>query len=174
MLEKHYILAYKSKRRNKKIFLFCWTFLPILLFALTQHSAWYIARYAEHIYDYGICDLLKLNIWNVSWNVALQKMMTNVEKSSKWSITFDLCLVSSRISELKAEPYRDTGRQRGIREHFPSSPIIQKTSFASSTDEKNPAGLATNSIFFCLLFLKTHWFAWRANQWSLVKEILFS
>ena len=29
-------------------------------------------------------------------------------------------------------------------------------------------GLATNSIFFCLLFVKNHWFAWRA------RKILFS
>ena len=26
------------------------------------------------------------------------------------------------------------------------------------------SGLATNTIFFCFLFVKTHLFAWRANQ----------
>ena len=35
-------------------------------------------------------------------------------------------------------------------------------------------GLATNSIFICFLFVKNHWFAWRANQWPLVGETLFS
>ena len=35
-------------------------------------------------------------------------------------------------------------------------------------------GLATNSIFFCFLFVKNHWFAWRANQWPLIGETLFS
>ena len=35
-------------------------------------------------------------------------------------------------------------------------------------------GLATNSIFFCFLFVKTHRFAWRANQWPLIGEALFS
>ena len=28
--------------------------------------------------------------------------------------------------------------------------------------------------FFCLLFVKTHWFAWRANQWPLIRETPFS
>ena len=27
------------------------------------------------------------------------------------------------------------------------------------------SGLDTNSIFLCFLFVKNHWFAWRANQW---------
>ena len=36
------------------------------------------------------------------------------------------------------------------------------------------AGLATNSIFSPFLFVKTHWFAWRANQWPLIGETLFS
>ena len=35
-------------------------------------------------------------------------------------------------------------------------------------------GLVTNSTFFCFLFVKSHWFAWRANQWPLVGETLFS
>ena len=35
-------------------------------------------------------------------------------------------------------------------------------------------GLATNSILFCFLFVKTHWFAWRPNQWPLIGETLFS
>ena len=35
-------------------------------------------------------------------------------------------------------------------------------------------GLATNSIFFCFLFVKNHWFSGRANQWPLVGETLFS
>ena len=35
-------------------------------------------------------------------------------------------------------------------------------------------GQATNSIFFYFLFVKTHWFAWRANQWPLSGETLFS
>ena len=35
-------------------------------------------------------------------------------------------------------------------------------------------GLATNSIFFCFLFVKTHWFAWRADQWPLIGETLLS
>ena len=35
-------------------------------------------------------------------------------------------------------------------------------------------GLATNWIFFCFLFVKNHWFTWRANQWPLIKETLFS
>ena len=35
-------------------------------------------------------------------------------------------------------------------------------------------GLATYSIFFCVLFVKTHWFAWRANQWPLIGETQFS
>ena len=29
-------------------------------------------------------------------------------------------------------------------------------------------------FFFCFLFVKTHWFAWRANQWPLIGETLFS
>ena len=35
-------------------------------------------------------------------------------------------------------------------------------------------GLATNSICFCFLCVKNHWFAWRANQWPLAGETLFS
>ena len=36
-------------------------------------------------------------------------------------------------------------------------------------------GLATNSIIFYFLFVKkNHWFAWRANQWPLAGETLFS
>ena len=31
-------------------------------------------------------------------------------------------------------------------------------------DAYEAAGLTTNSIFFCFLFVKTHRFAWRANQ----------
>ena len=32
-------------------------------------------------------------------------------------------------------------------------------------DGNSTAGLATNSIFFCFLFVKSHWLAWRgANQ----------
>ena len=33
-------------------------------------------------------------------------------------------------------------------------------------------GLVPNSIFF-FLFVKNHWFAWRANKWSLVGETQF-
>ena len=38
-----------------------------------------------------------------------------------------------------------------------------------------PPGLATNSTIFCLLLIKYHWFAWRENQWLLIREdfILF-
>ena len=36
------------------------------------------------------------------------------------------------------------------------------------------SGLATNSIFFCFLFVKNHWLAWRPNQWPLIWETLFS
>ena len=35
-------------------------------------------------------------------------------------------------------------------------------------------GLATDSIFFCFLFMKAHWFACRAYQWTLIGETLFS
>ena len=35
-------------------------------------------------------------------------------------------------------------------------------------------GLATNSIFFCFLFMKNHWFACKANQWPLIGETLIS
>ena len=35
-------------------------------------------------------------------------------------------------------------------------------------------GLATNSISFCFLLVKYYWFAWRANQWPLIGELLFS
>ena len=35
-------------------------------------------------------------------------------------------------------------------------------------------GLATSSTFFCFLFVKKHWFAWRAIQWTLIGETLFS
>ena len=28
--------------------------------------------------------------------------------------------------------------------------------------------------FFCFLFVKSHWFAWKANQWPLGRELLFS
>ena len=34
------------------------------------------------------------------------------------------------------------------------------------------SGMVTNSIFFCFLFVKNHWFAWRENQWPLVGETL--
>ena len=34
--------------------------------------------------------------------------------------------------------------------------------------------LAANSIFFCFLLVKNHWFAWSANQWPLVGETLFT
>ena len=37
-----------------------------------------------------------------------------------------------------------------------------------------PPGLATNSILLCFLFVKNHWFTWRANQWPLIGETLFS
>ena len=36
------------------------------------------------------------------------------------------------------------------------------------------SGLATNSNFFCFLFVKTHRFAGRPNQWPLIGETLFS
>ena len=38
------------------------------------------------------------------------------------------------------------------------------------------AGLATSAKFllFCLHFVKDYWFAWRANQWPLVRETLIS
>ena len=29
-------------------------------------------------------------------------------------------------------------------------------------------------FFFCFLFVKNHWFAWRANQWLLIGRVLFS
>ena len=45
---------------------------------------------------------------------------------------------------------------------------------AVSTAARCAAGLDTNSIFFCFLFVKNHWFAWRANQWPLIGETLFS
>ena len=32
----------------------------------------------------------------------------------------------------------------------------------------------SNSILFCSLFVNNHAFAWRANQWPLVRETLFS
>ena len=43
-----------------------------------------------------------------------------------------------------------------------------------ASQERGLPGLATNSISFCFLFVKTHWFAWRANQWPLIGESLFS
>ena len=33
----------------------------------------------------------------------------------------------------------------------------------------NSTDLATNSIFFCLLFVKTHWFAWGLPMWFYLK-----
>ena len=35
-----------------------------------------------------------------------------------------------------------------------------------STRPERLPGLAINSILFCFLFGKNHWFAWRANLWS--------
>ena len=35
----------------------------------------------------------------------------------------------------------------------------------SSSSPSPPTGLATNSIFYLSTLVKTHWFAWRANQW---------
>ena len=46
-----------------------------------------------------------------------------------------------------------------------------ESSGTAASDET--AGLDNNS-FFSFLFVKYHWFAWRANQWPLIEGILFS
>ena len=46
--------------------------------------------------------------------------------------------------------------------------------FSAGTRGSASAGLATKSIFFCFLFVKNHWSAWRANQWPLIRETVFS
>ena len=57
---------------------------------------------------------------------------------------------------------------RQLRAHHRALQLTQRQ------NDVRKSGLATNSIFFCFLFVKTHWFAWRANQWPLFGKTLFS
>ena len=116
----------------------------------------------------------------IEWQIRLTACLTATEKNNRKNVSCSHFFVRHQhvpdeICCREPRHYQARRRNWGRCPAPPrSSGWTEQHNCSSRRRGFHLQGLATNSIFFSFLFVKNQGFAWRANQWPLVRETLFS